>query len=71
RRDRAGDDRRGGGGGRDSGVRPVGLASGKLGLGVGKLDSKGGVKNHLLEYATSALLFTDKVVSKNVISWSK
>ncbi|CAN0249516.1 unnamed protein product, partial [Ectocarpus fasciculatus] len=30
-----------------------------------------GVKNHLLEYATSALLFTDKGVSKNVISWNK
>lgn len=30
-----------------------------------------GVKNHLLEYATSALLFTDKGVSKNVISWNR
>lgn len=30
-----------------------------------------GVKNHLLEYATSALLFTDKGVSKNIISWNR
>ncbi|CAM9730239.1 unnamed protein product [Pylaiella littoralis] len=30
-----------------------------------------GVKNHLLEYATSALLFTDKGVRKNVISWNR
>eukprot|EP00752_Nemacystus_decipiens_P012914 g11429.t1 len=30
-----------------------------------------GVKNYLLEYATSALLFTDKGVSKNIISWNR
>lgn len=30
-----------------------------------------GVKNHLLEYSTSALLFTDKGVSKNIISWNR
>lgn len=30
-----------------------------------------GVKNRLLEYATTALLFTDKKVSKNVISWNR
>lgn len=30
-----------------------------------------GVKTHLLEYATSALLFTDKGVSKNIISWNR
>ncbi|CAM9221016.1 unnamed protein product, partial [Choristocarpus tenellus] len=30
-----------------------------------------GVKNRLLEYATSAMLFTDKGVSKNIISWNR
>lgn len=30
-----------------------------------------GVKNHLLEYASTALLFTGKGVSKNVISWNR
>ncbi|CAM9107631.1 unnamed protein product [Discosporangium mesarthrocarpum] len=30
-----------------------------------------GIKNHLLEYATTAMLFTDKGVSKNVISWNR
>lgn len=30
-----------------------------------------GVKNHLLEYASTALLFTGKGVSKNIISWNR
>lgn len=30
-----------------------------------------GIKNQLLEYATSTLLFTHKGVSKNIISWNR